>query len=148
MSLVNSGSGLKEVSLNSSSSSSNSNKANIIFELPDDISEDDEFLLTNVLTAMYAGDFCSSYKIHIIPNGYLIRGTISNDDSFEIELDDLQFITSVNPIRIERVAICKCGGGNTELVVKLLNCKQRVMIATSTTFTATKKRKYTHFSAT
>jgi hypothetical protein len=144
MSLVNSGSGLKEVSL----SSTNTNKANITFELPDDISDDDEVLLTNVLTAMYAGDFCSSYKIHTTPNGYLIRGSISNDDSFEIELDDLQFITHVNPIRIERVAICKRGGGNAELVVKILNCKQRVMIATSTTFTATKKRKYTPFSAT
>ena len=141
MSLINVGGGVKEVSLSGSNS-------NIMFELPEDISEDDEVLLTNVLTAMYAGDICSSYKIHTIPNGYLIRGSILCEDNFEIELDDLQLITSVNPIRIERVAICKCGGGNTELVVKLLNCKQRVMIATSTTFTATKKRKYTHFSAT
>lgn len=117
------------------------------FELPDDVSEDDELLLTNVLSAMYAGEICSSYKIHVIPTGFLIRGSLLNQDNFEVELDDLHFITCVNPIRIERVALCKCGGGNTELVIKLLNSKQRVMITTSCTFTATKKRKYSQISS-
>lgn len=116
------------------------------FELPENISEDDEFLLTSILTAIYAGEVCSSYKVHLIPTGYLIRGTLGNEEDFEIDLDDLQFITCVNPIRIERIAVCK-SGGKTELVVKVLNTKQRVMVTTSCTLMATKKRKYTQISS-
>lgn len=121
-------------------------KSQDTFELPENLSEDDEFLLTNILTAIYAGEVCSSYKIHLIPTGYLIRGTLVNEEDFEIDLDDLQFITCVNPIRIERIAVCRCGG-KTELVVKVLNTKQRVMVTTSCTLMATKKRKYTQISA-
>ena len=111
------------------------------FDLPEDISEEDELLLTGVLSAMYASEVCSSYKIHTIPVGFLIRGTLLNEETFEIDLDDLQFITCVNPVRIERIAVCN-SGGKIELVIKVLNSKQRVVIATSCTFTASKKRKY------
>lgn len=111
------------------------------FELPDDISEEDENLLTTVLSALYAGELCSSYKILQIPTGFLIRGNLTNEETFEIDVDDLQFISQANLIRVERVALCRCGG-KIELVVKVLNCNQRVMVTSSCTFTATKKRKY------
>ncbi len=133
---------LKKTSNHSSSAS----KSQDTFELPENLSEDDEFLLTNILSAIYAGDLCSSYKVHLIPTGFLIRGTLVNEEDFEIDLDDLQFITCVNPIRIERIAVCK-SGGKTELVVKVLNTKQRVMVTTSCTLMATKKRKYTQISS-
>ena len=117
-----------------------------VFELPDDISEEDELVLTNILSAMYAGEMCSSYKIHTIPTGFLIRGSLQNEEGFEIDMDDLHFISCVNLIRIERVALCSCNG-KIELVIKVLNNKQRVMITTSCSFTATKKRKYTQLSS-
>ena len=118
-----------------------------IFELPNDISEDDEFLLTEILTAIYASELCSSYKvIELPPTGYLIKGTLLNEDNFEIDFEDLKFITCVNPIRIERIALCRSGGKH-ELVFKVLNTKQRVMVTTSSTFMATKKRKYTQISS-
>ena len=117
------------------------------FELPDDISEDDENLLTSILSAMYAGDLCSSYKITVTPTGFIIRGSLSStDDNFEIDLEDLQFITCVNPVRIERVALCN-SSGKIELLIKVLNMKQRVMITSSCTFIANKKRKYTHITS-
>ena len=116
------------------------------FELPDDISEDDENLLTSILSAMYAGEICSSYKINVTATGFIIRGSLSSiEDNFEIDSEDLQFITCVNPIRIERVAICN-SSGKIELLIKVLNMKQRVMITSSCTFIANKKRKYTHIS--
>lgn len=116
------------------------------FEMPNDISEEDENLLTTVLSALYAGELCSSYKIVEIPTGFLIRGNLVNEETFEIDLEDLQFIAQANFIRIERVALCR-SGGKTELVVKVLNCKQRVMVTSSCTFTATKKRRYSSISA-
>ncbi len=114
-----------------------------IFELPDDISEDDENLLNTILSAISASEICSSYKIHVIPTGFMIRGSLGVD--FEIDLEDLQFITTVNPIRIERVALCN-SGVKTELVIKVLNMNQRIMITTSCTFIANKKRKYAHIT--
>ncbi len=129
------------------SSSTVTSSGKDIFELPDDISEDDEFMLTEILTAIYAGELCSSYKVIVLPPvGYLIKGTLLNEDNFEIDLDDLKFITCVNPLRIERIALCRSGGKH-ELVVKVLNTKQRVMVTTSSSFIATKKRKYTQISS-
>lgn len=111
------------------------------FELPADISEDDDNLLTTVLSALCAGELCSSYKIQQIPTGFLIRGNLMNEETFEIDAEDLHFITQANAIRIERVALCRCGG-KTELVIKVLNSSQRIMVTSSCTFTVTKKRKY------
>jgi hypothetical protein len=115
------------------------------FELPEDISEEDELLLTGVLSAMYAGEVCASYKIQTIPVGFVIRGALQNEETFEIDSDDLQFIACVNPVRVERIALCN-SGGKIELVVKVLNSKQRVAITTTCTFTASKKRKFTPIS--
>jgi hypothetical protein len=112
-----------------------------VFELPPDISEDDENLLTTILSALYAGELCSSYKVLQLSNGFLIRGNLLNEDTFEIDHEDLQFITLANPIRIEKVALCR-SGGKIELVIKVLNSSQRVMVTTVCSFTATKKRKY------
>jgi hypothetical protein len=116
-----------------------------VFELPPDISEDDENLLTTALSALYAGEMCSSYKVLQTATGFLIRGSLANEDTFEIAHEDLQFITLANPIRIERVALCR-SGGKTELVIKVLNSSQRVMVTTACSFTATKKRKYSAVS--
>ena len=123
---------------------SNKNKTDSVdtFDLPDDISEDDANLLNTILSAIHATEICSSYKIKVIQNGYMIRGSLASEDDFEIELDDLNFISCANHIRIERIALCKCSG-KTEMVIKMLNMKQRVMVSTSCSFIANKKRKYT-----
>ena len=110
------------------------------FDLPCDISEDDSNLLTSVLSAVHATEISSFYKVIVTPTGYLIRGTLADD--FEIDSEDLAFFISVNPTRVERVAVCNSNGKN-ELVIKVLNMKQRVMVTTSCSFIANKKRKYT-----
>jgi hypothetical protein len=110
------------------------------FDLPCDISEDDSNLLTSILSAVHATEISSFYKVIVNPTGYLIRGTLADD--FEIDSEDLAFFISVNPTRVERVAVCNSNGKN-ELVIKVLNMKQRVMVTTSCSFIANKKRKYT-----
>ncbi len=115
------------------------------FDLPCDISEDDTDLLTSILSALHASELSSFYKVNILPpTGYIIRGTL--EDDFEIDSDDLTFLLSVNPTRIERVAVCNSNGKN-ELLIKVLNMKQRIMVTTSCTFIANKKRKYTAISS-
>jgi hypothetical protein len=111
------------------------------FELPEDVSEDDEVLLTSVLTALCALDVCTAYRVkHMKPHSFLIMGTLP-DESFEVDLEDLQFLHKASPLRIERVVVARVGGAN-ELVVKVLNSKQRIMLTdTSMFYVSTRKRK-------
>ena len=130
--------GLK-LSLSSPQASSSALVMTSSFDLPEDIVDDDRVLLHNVLTAMQAGSLCKEYKVDVIATGFLVRGTLSCD-VFEVDSDDLFFLTSVSPLRIERVAVARSSGCN-ELVVKVLDCKQRVMVSGAATFTAIKKRR-------
>lgn len=115
------------------------------FELPDDISEDDEALLQGILCALYSIDICKGYKVDtatIPPHTFfLIRGQLS-DETFEIEMDDLHLIKSANPLRIERIVVTRVEGRN-ELVIKVLNSKQRIMLTDSSMlYVTTRKRKH------
>ena len=109
------------------------------YELPNDIPDDDATLLHNVLTAMQALDACRSYKVHVTTVGYLIRGAL-RADTFEIDGEDLHFIASVSPLRVERTLVARAAGRN-EILVKVLNGRQRVMLADAATFIAVKKRR-------
>ena len=115
------------------------------YELPPDTSEDDSALLHNVLTAMRGTERCEKYKVEVIQCGFLVRGTLPSE-VFELDADDLSFISAVSPLRVEKVTVARAGNRN-EVVVKVLNSKQRVMIDTSATFIACKKRKLVHIPA-
>lgn len=118
--------------------------AESLYELPEDIPDDDRVVLHNVLTAMHACGACHSYRVDTTQTGFLIRGLLS-DEAFEIDSDDIFLVGEVCSLRVERVAVARTAGQN-ELVVKVLNTKQRVMIAGSATFTACKKRKLMRLS--
>lgn len=112
------------------------------FELPEGVNEDDELLLTNVLSALCALDVCETYNIQSIQQNtaFMIRGKLP-EENFEIGLDDLRLIHMANTLRVEYVGVSRCGGNN-ELLVKVLNTKQRVMITEDTTFfVCNRKRK-------
>ena len=112
------------------------------FELPADITEDDEVLLTSVLSVLCSLDVCSGYRVEPCQQAtaFMIRGTL-HDENFEIGLDDMQFIHTANPLRVEHVAVSRCEGNN-ELLVKVINSKQRVMVTEdSVFFVCNRKRK-------
>jgi len=111
------------------------------FEMPEDVSEDDELLLTSVLSVLCSLDICCAYSVqHTQQNtAFMIKGVLQ-EDSFEIGLDDLRFIHMVNPLRIEYVGVSRCGGTN-ELLVRVLNTKQRIMITEDTAFFICSRRR-------
>jgi hypothetical protein len=113
------------------------------FELPEDISEDDEMLLTSILSVLCSLDVCTAYSIQPCMQNtcFMIRGTLENE-TFEVGSDELHLIQMANPLRIERVAIGRCEGCN-QLLVKVLNSKQRVMALSddSVFFVCSRKRK-------
>ena len=111
------------------------------FELPEDLSEDDEILLTSILTALCSLNLCSGYNVRVMPpNAFIIRGTL-HGESFEVDMEDLQFIHTASPLRIQRILFARCNGGSSELVVKVLNSKQRIMLTDSTTFYVSNRRR-------
>ena len=109
------------------------------FELPPDTPEEDQVLLHNVLTAMQALQACRSYKVHVTQVGFLVRGAL-HADSFELDAADMHLIASVCPLRVERVAVARVQGRN-EIVVKVLNARQRVMLEAVATCTTVKRRR-------
>jgi hypothetical protein len=83
------------------------------------------------------------YKVKVVANGYILGACLPSADVFEIDLDDLLFVKSISPSRIDSVCIAKTTAqGSTELLVKILDHKQRIMITRSTSFSATRKRKF------
>ena len=112
------------------------------FELPADTSEDDRVLLHNLLTVLEASSPCRSYRVDVTATGFRVRGALAVE-AFEVDSDDLHVIASVSPLRVERVAVSRAAGQN-ELVVTVLNAKQRVMAATAVA--CFKRRKLRHVS--
>jgi hypothetical protein len=110
------------------------------FELPEDISEDDEILLTGILAALCSLELCSGYQVQVAPpTAFVIRGTL-HGEAFEVDMEDLQFIHTASPLRIQRIAVARCGAAN-ELVVRVLNSKQRIMLTDATTFYVSSRRR-------
>lgn len=118
------------------------------FELPANIADDDVVLVDNILNALLSlgtedSPLCVKYKVKVAANGYILSALLPSVDVFEVDLDDLLFIKSISPSRIDSVCIAKTTTqGSTELIVKILDHKQRIMITRSTSFSATRKRKF------
>ena len=110
---------------------------------------EDTLLVQNVLDAMKSltasgssTPMCSKYKIDLTPTGYLVHATLPATEHFEIHLDDFLFLQSVSPSRIEHVGVAR-RPPMLELVVRVLDFKQRIIITSSVSFSnATRKRKW------
>jgi hypothetical protein len=119
----------------------------IFFELPN-IPDDDLILVENILKVVKGlgtkdVSLCVKYKVDIIQTGYLLRAVLPATDVYEVDLEDLLFIQSVSPSRIERVCIAKSSSQQTEIIIKILDYKQKIMVTSVTSFSATRKRKFT-----
>jgi hypothetical protein len=118
------------------------------FDLPSNIADDDVVLVENILSAVQSlgtedSPLCVKYKVKVVANGYILGACLPSADVFEVDLDDLLFVKSISPSRIDSVCIAKnTAQGSTELLVKILDHKQRIMITRSTSFSATRKRKF------
>jgi hypothetical protein len=127
--------------------SSTASDARLKFELPN-IAEDDIVLVENVLKAVQSlgtedSPLCVKYKVKVISTGYMLISSFSAVDVYEVDLDDLLFIKSISPSRIDSVCIARTAAqGLSELIVKILDHKQRIMVTRSTSFSATRKRKW------
>ena len=73
------------------------------------------------------------------PHAFLIRGLL-HDETFEVGLDDLQYVQTVSPLRIEHIVVSRCSRVN-ELVLKVLNTKQRVMVTEDIVFYVTSRKR-------
>ena len=116
------------------------------FELPV-IPDEDVVLVQNILEGMQSlgsedMPICEKYNVKTVNDGYFLRAVFPAEDVFELDFDDLLFIKSISPSRIDSICIARTQTqGLTELVVKVLDHKQRIMITKTTSFSATRKRK-------
>jgi len=122
----------------------------LIIITDDNLPQDDKVIIDNIVTALESlgsPDFpiCKKYKITQIPKGYMINVKLPLQDVFEITLDDLIFLQSINPTRIENISIGRCSktSSSIELFIRVLNSSQRIMIKSRISFyDAMRKRKF------
>jgi len=114
------------------------------------VHEEDKIIIQNILTGLdhlgtEAVPICRQYKVISIPIGYMIYARLPSQDVFEISTEDLLFIQSISPARIEHISVARTSQGaqQLDLCIKVLNHEQKVMIKSSTTFYShsTRKRK-------
>ena len=128
------------------------------FALPPSVPQDDVPILENVLTALQSlgtdsgsasgaavsKPLFARYKVELVTTGYLLRAALPQGDLFELSHDDLLYLQSISPARIDSIAIGRStAGGPCELLVRILNGTQRLMVTSTVAFfSATRKRKF------
>ena len=121
------------------------------FELPATVPEEDVVVLQNLLTALESlgtdsateRPLCEQYKVEVLTTGgYLLCAVLPTSGHFEVNLDDLLFLHSVSPARIEGIAIGRSASGSAaELFIRVLDARQHVMITSTTCFWSHTTRK-------
>ena len=101
------------------------------------VPEDDQVLLENLMAAMRT--LCTAWRMDKSDTGYTIRGAIGHE-CFEVDLEDLQLLVAVNPVRVDGVAVVR-SGGRSELVVRVLNCKQPISVRTNRVLITTQAKR-------
>lgn len=119
-----------------------------LFELPAATPPEDALVLEHMLTALQSlgnGALALRYRVSVIKGkGYLLHAALPTHDPFELTQDDIHFLNSIHPARLESVGFARTvPGGPCELVLLVLNSAQRVMVTASVAFSATRKRKFT-----
>jgi hypothetical protein len=124
------------------------------FELPPGTPDEDTIVITNILAAlMHIGKehktcLTTGYKVETINVGYLLRALLPTTDTFEFSLEDLLLLHALNPARVDGVNVCRSSsGGQCEIVVKVLNAKQKIMTVSTLHFAASKKRRWATMAA-
>lgn len=129
-----------------------SNTQEVHIDIMQNIHEDDKIVIENIIHALESLGSeqlptCRKYKVTSILTGYILTAKLPTTDVFEISMDDLLYLQSISPARIENIAIGRNvhNAHSVELSLKILNHEQRVMIRSTTQFhSSTRKRKLEH----
>lgn len=120
-----------------------------LFELPSCIPPEDVLVIEHILTALQnlegSTPPCVQYKVDLVASkGYLLHATLPAVDPFEITLDDLLFLRSIHPARVERIAFARALPNQPcELLIHILDASQPVMVSSTVVFfSAARKRKF------
>ena len=129
----------------------------LLFDLPPGVSDEDAMVLGHILTALQSLAACVQYRVRADTaaeggdtatkkqkKGYLIHAALPANDVFELSLDDLLFLRSIHPARIESLTFARSApGAPCELLIWVLDSSQPLMVVSSVAFfnaTRTKKR--------
>lgn len=107
-----------------------------------EVDEADRVLVQNTIYAVMAckhpEQLCVSWNVSCLNTHYQITALLPDD--FDVSLVDLEFIQSLNPMRIALVSIV-AAGGKAKVVIKVLNHRQRVQLTQGDLIITQKKRK-------
>ena len=117
----------------------------MLFDLPPATGAEDAMVLEHILTALQSLAACQQYRVRLVePKGFLIHAVLPATDTFELSLDDLLFLRSIHPARIENIALARTtAGGPCELLMWVLDASQPTMVVSSVAFfSAVRRRRF------
>ena len=124
-----------------------------VFDLPANVPEEDVLILQNILTGLqslgldsvHLRPICTRYKVDLTSTGYLLKAMLPIADLYQLTMEDMLFMHSICPARIESMAVGRSVPGSTatELWVRILDHKQRLMVTSTVSFfSAVRARKF------
>ena len=127
--------------------------AEAVFDLPANVPEEDVLILQNILTGLqslgldsvHLRPICTRYKVDLTSTGYLLKAMLPMADLYQLTMEDMLFMHSICPARIESMAVGRSVPGSTatELWVRILDHKQRLMVTSTVSFfSAVRARKF------
>ena len=114
------------------------------FDLPPATTAEDAMVLEHILTALQSLPACQQYRVRFVEGkGFIINAALHATDPFELSLDDLLFLRSVHPARVESITWARAtAGGPIELILWVLDGSRPTMVVSTVAFSATRKRKF------
>eukprot|EP00961_Rhodomonas_salina_P293354 3933684-Rhodomonas_salina.1 len=109
----------------------------------EEVPEVDRPLVSNVIYAILACKhperLCTSWSVACTPVHHVVSGILP-ENGFDISLVDMEFLHSLNPLRISSISVV-CSDTKSKLVVKVLNHKQRVQLTAGELVITQKRRR-------
>jgi len=111
----------------------------------DGVLAEDKSIIRDVISVLHSLKICSSWAVNPTTQGYYdITGIIDSNKDVEIDLEDLELIQKVDPLRIRRLGMrfMAATGGTPSIWIRVLRKGEPVVLEEQTILRIQKKRRF------
>lgn len=126
-------------------SSTNGTCTSLIEPVLDGVLAEDKSTIRDIISVLHSLKICSSWAVNPTTQGYYdITGIIDSKKDVEIDLDDLELIQKVDPLRIRRLGMrfTATTGGTPSVWIRVLRKGEPVVLEEQTILRIQKKRRF------
>jgi hypothetical protein len=119
-----------------------------VIKLPEEpvltaVKEEDKMNVRNVIYILLSLKICSLWNVNAVAQGYEIVGLLYTDKELSVDITDLELLKQVDPLRVQRVAVCFMAGMNAPSVkIRVLAHGEPIVLQEIDILRVQKKRKW------